>query len=143
MRVLIPGILFLVFSLPAQRPFHFFDPGNLVTIQGTVQRIDVEDVYGKKSKFVVLTVLSTDQKTFRVEIGPQWFLENDIAAGMKIGIHGSLISETEGTFYLIAQEISFQGERILLRDRKGFPLWSQRGAQEGGGKRSGRGRRGK
>ncbi|MCU0235653.1 MAG: hypothetical protein MUC72_01040 [Acidobacteria bacterium] len=138
------AVLLLASSLRPQQPgFHFFDPKSLVEIQGTVQRIDLEETYGKRSRFLVLTVMSADRVPYRVEICPQWFLENDIAVGMKIRIHGSLLAETGENAYLIAQEISLQGERIALRDRRGFPLWSRQGSMEGGGSRKGPGRRGK
>ena len=130
--------------LPAQQSdFHYFDPAKLVVVQGIVQHIDHEDVYGKKSQFLVLSILSDDQRPFRVEICPQWFFASDIAVGMKVQVRGSLLDSAEGDAYMIAQQISFQGQSIALRDRKGFPLWSQRGAQDGSGRGSGRGRHGK
>lgn len=144
LRPFFAGILLLASSLQAQpSSFHFFNPDKLVDIQGTVQRIDLEETYGKRSKFLVLTILSMEQGTCRVEVCPQWFLENDITVGMKIRIRGSLLSEAEGNPFLIAQEISLQGERIVLRDRRGFPLWSQHGIQDGSGNRKGPGRHGK
>jgi hypothetical protein len=143
-RALLILIPWLAGTLPAQQPpFHFFDPAKVIDLQGTVQRIDYEDVYGKKSRFLVLTVLGGDQQLYRVEICPQWFFERDIAVGMKVQVHGSLIDRETGSPYLIAQQLSFQGERIALRDGRGFPLWSQRGAQDGTGRRAGRGRHGK
>jgi hypothetical protein len=134
----------LTSSLPAQQTgFHYFDPAKLVDVQGTVQRIAYEDVYGKKSQFLVLSILGDDQRLFQVEICPQWFFASDIAVGMKVQVRGSLLDSSESSYYLIAQQISFQGQRIALRDRKGFPYWSQRGAQDGSGRGSGRGRYGK
>ncbi|MEI6614159.1 MAG: hypothetical protein WCL37_04620 [Chrysiogenales bacterium] len=61
---------------------------------------------------------------------------------MNIRIRGSLLTTAAGTFYLIAQEISLQGERITLRDSKGFPLWSRSGGS-GQGNRIGIGGHGK
>ncbi len=143
-RFFLAAMLLLAPSLrPQQAGFHFFDPKNLVEIQGTVQRIDLEETYGKRARFLVLTVMGANQIPYRVEICPQWFLENNIAVGMKIRIHGSLLAETGENAYLIAQEISLQGERIALRDRRGFPLWSQHGSMDGSGDRKGPGRRGK
>lgn len=128
--------------LGAQRPAaHYFDPDRLVEIQGAVRRVDLEEPYGKKSNFIVLTVNSAERGLCRVEIGPQWFLENDIAEGMKVLIRASLLAGPEAPPYLIAQEISIQGERIVLRDLRGFPLWSQRGSLEDG--RRGFGRHGR
>jgi hypothetical protein len=144
MQYLLAGVLLLSSSLKPQQPgFHFFDPRNMVDIQGTVQRIDLKEIYGKKSQFLVLTIMSRERGLYRVEVCPQWFLENDIAVGMKIQIHGSQLAEVEGDAYLIAQEISLHGERITLRDRRGFPLWSQLGGQEGSGNRKGSRRRGR
>jgi hypothetical protein len=143
-RLYLAAVLLLAPSLRSQQSaFHFFDPRNLVDIQGTVQRIDLEETYGKRSRFLVLTVLSAERVPYRVEICPQWFLENDIAVGMKIRIHGSQLAEAGKDSYLIAQEISLQGERIALRDRRGFPLWSRHGSMDGSGDRKGPGRHGK
>lgn len=141
-----PLILFLAMAstLSAQAgAFHFFDPQNLADIQGTVQSLGYEDVYGKKANFLILTILADDQRRVRVEVCPQWFFNNDIAVGMKIRIQGSLLDTGDGTPYLIARELSFQGERMVLRDRRGFPLWSQKGSQGGRGNRKGPGGRGK
>lgn len=140
--ILVAGSL-LAALVSAQHPVaHFFDPDRLVDLQGTVRRVDLENTYGKKSKFIVLTVERADGGLCRVEIGPQWFLENDIAEGMKVLIRASLLVGTEGTPYLIAQEISIQGARIVLRDLRGFPLWGQRGNPEDG-RRGGAGRHGR
>lgn len=143
MRTLPVLLALLAAWLPAQsREFHYFDPDRLVDLQGTVRKLDFREVYGKKTPFLVLTLLGEEGDVYTVELCPQWFLEADIAAGMKIRIRGSRLAGGEGPAYLIAQEVSLQGERILLRDRRGFPLWSQRGAQEGGG-RKGAGRHGR
>jgi hypothetical protein len=137
-------VLALAWSLPAQAgAFHFFDTQRLAEIQGKVQDITYEDVYGKRAKFLILTILSDDLRLFRVEVCPQWFFENDIAVGMKVRIQGALLDSGAGKLYLIARELSFQGERVVLRDRKGFPLWSQKGAPGGRGGRKGPGGRGK
>ncbi|MEI6614741.1 MAG: hypothetical protein WCL37_07575 [Chrysiogenales bacterium] len=129
-------------TLPAQAPpFHYFNHKTLTAIQGQVLNIAVEEVYGKRSAFLMLSVQSDDQRLFRVEVCPQWFFVSDIVVGMKIRIRGSLLPTAAGTFYLIAQEISLQGERIALRDSKGFPLWSRKGG--GHGNRNGTGGRGK
>jgi len=144
MKASLALFLAMASSLLAQAgAFHFFDPQKQADIQGEVQSLAYEDVYGKRSKFLVLTILSPDQRLFRVEVCPQWHFENDIAVGMKIRIQGSLLDEGEGKFYMIARELSFQGERMVLRDRKGFPLWSQKGAPEERRNRKGSGGRGK
>jgi hypothetical protein len=138
LRYLLAGTL-LALVLQAQRaPFHYFDPGRIVEIQGVVQKIGLEDTYGKKSKFLVLTVDGGERGSCRVEIGPQWFIQNDIAVGMNVSIRASQPPRTEGVPDFIAQEISIQGERIVLRDLRGFPLWGQRGNLEDGRRGSGR-----
>ncbi len=125
--------------LPGQAaPFHYFDPERLVDIQGSVRRIDLEETYAQGAKFLILTIERKDQGPCRVEICPAWFLENDIAIGMKVRFRASPLAAAQEIPYLIAQEISIQGERIALRDRHGFPLWSQRGLREGGRKGAGR-----
>ncbi|MFH2107171.1 MAG: hypothetical protein ABII93_00735 [Chrysiogenia bacterium] len=131
-------------SLLAQTPaFHYFDHKKLTDIQGEVQSIGYEEVYGKKSEFLMLSIQSNDQRLFQVEVCPQWFFATDIAVGMKIRIHGSLLQTSNNKLYLIAQEISIKGERITLRDSKGFPMWSQKDRYGGQGNRRGPGGRGK
>jgi len=139
----ISQILAAISLLAQATPFHYFDHKKLIAIQGKVQRIGYEEVYGKKAEFLMLYIQSDDQRLFRVEVCPQWFLATDIAVGMKISIHGSPLQSSDNSLYLIAQEISLQGERIALRDSKGFPLWSQRGQPGGRGNRKGPGGRGK
>jgi len=138
-------LMLAVLGLLAQAPpFHYFDHKNLTVIQGQVQHIDYEEVYGRKTEFLILRIQCDDQRLFRVEVCPQWFLDTDIAVGMKIRIHGSLLKTPDNSLYLIAQEISLQGERISLRDSRGFPLWSRQGQSGGYGKnRKGPGGRGK
>jgi hypothetical protein len=121
--------------------FHYFDHKKLTDIQGQVLSIDFNEIYENKSAFLMLTIQSDDQRLFQVEVCPQWFFAADIAVGMKVWIRGSLLENTSGKFYLIAQEISLHGERIALRDSKGFPLWSRSGA--GKENRRGAGGRGK
>ncbi len=141
-------ILFTLFQLLAVMPmltqssgFHYFDHTKLTDIQGMVLNIDYAQVYGIKSSFLMISIQSEDQRLFQVEVCPQWFFAADIAVGMKVHIRGSQLETSAGTLYLIAQEISLQGERITLRDSKGFPLWSRSG--NGHGTRMGPGGRGK
>ena len=137
-------LLLTPLSLLAQTPsFHYFDHNKLTDIQGEVQSIGYEEVYGKKSEFLMLSIQSDDQRLFQVEVCPQWFFATDIAVGMKIRIHGSMLQTSDNKLYLIAQEISIKGERITLRDSKGFPMWSQKGRSGGQGNRRGTGGRGK
>ena len=136
------SLLLATMAMQAQAlPFHFFDQRKLMDVQGRVLAIEFEDIYGKKSSFLMLSIQSEDQRLFRVEVCPQWFFATDIAVGMKVLIHGSLIEDSSAGFYLIAQEISLQGERITLRDGRGFPLWSRSGGRHGNQK--GPGNRGK
>ena len=81
---------------PRPPDFHYFDHKKLTDIQGQVLSIDFEEVYGKKSAFLMLSIQSDDQRLFRVEVCPQWFFAADIAVGMKIRIRGSLLETTAG-----------------------------------------------
>jgi len=141
-------ILVAVFQLLAIIPllaqtsgFHYFDHRKLTDIQGQVLSIDLNEVYGKKSAFLMISIQTEDQRLFKVEVCPQWFFATDIAVGMKVWIRGSQLENAAGKLYLIAQEISLHGERVALRDSKGFPLWSRHGA--GNESRNGSGGRGK
>jgi hypothetical protein len=128
-------------ALTAQAsPFHYFDQNKSTVIQGEVLTISFEDVYGKKSEFLMLSIRGEDQHLYQVEVCPQWFFAADVAVGMKIQLRGSLLDNSDGNYYLIAQEISLHGEKIVLRDSKGFPLWSRNGTGEHGSRKGSRGR---
>jgi hypothetical protein len=128
----------------AQSPaFHFFDQTKLADIQGRVSSISYEEVYEDRPPFLMLTLRAEDQRSFRVEVCPQWYFASDIAVGMKMTVRGSLQESAERGLYMIAQEMIFQGEKLTLRDSKGFPLWSRggRGASRKHTGTSGRGRK--
>jgi hypothetical protein len=61
-----------------------------------------------------------------------------VHAGEKVVIVGSLIRAEGDVKYVIARELRFRGETMIVRDRRGFPEWrgggpAQRGRRRGKG----------
>lgn len=123
---------------PAQeRPGGFYDVDREIRIEGPVREVRLEPRYENKQPF--LLVIIEDQATGRVysvEIGPAWFLDQDIHRGEKVKIVGSLVSRENADSVLMAREVQCRGEIIRVRDRNGFPNW------RGGPMKRGRNRRG-
>jgi len=133
--------LLLLFALPAWagQAEHFYNVDAEVRIEGTVREVSLELRYKDRAPFVVLALeeTGTGQK-FQIEVGPSWFFGEDLHAGEKAAIIGSLVRTDGDTKYVIAREVRFRGETLVARDRRGFPEWrgggsAQRGRRRGKG----------
>ncbi|WP_163700040.1 hypothetical protein [Adonisia turfae] len=97
-----------------------YDASTLETIGGRVTNI--ERVGSRQG---IWLQVETDQETFRVHLGPAWYLENqevNITTDDTIevtGIRGAWGGET--TF--AASAIKHANRTIELRDSDGYPLW--------------------
>ena len=121
--------------------FHFFNIKSVVTVEGVIADITFEECYGKTSKFLFLRVQCKEGRSYRIEVCPEWFFQADIAIGMKLRIEGSTTGEdgtsADSAIYVIAREITFYGEKLTLRDPRGFPMWSRRADRSRSGERRG------
>lgn len=127
----------LLLALPAWagQAQHFYDVDAEVRIEGTVREIVLEVRYGSRAPFVILALEEAGTgQAFRIEIGPSWFFGEDVHAGEKVAIVGSLVRTEGGVKHVIARELRFRGETLIVRDRRGFPEWR-------GGRTGERGRR--
>lgn len=126
---------FLLFALPAWtgQAEHYYDVDAEVRIEGSVRELAFEHRYEDRAPFVVLALeeSGTGQK-YRIEIGPSWFFGKDLHAGEKVAIVGSLVRTEGDTKFVIAREVRFQGETLIVRDRRGFPEWRGKGAARRG-----------
>ncbi len=130
------ALLLLALPAGAGQVEHFYDVDAEVRVEGTVQEVVFELRYKDRAPFVVLALeeAGTGQK-FRVEIGPSWFFGEDLHAGEKVAIMGSLVRTEGDTKFVIAREIRFGGEILVVRDRRGFPEWRGGGAAQRGRRR--------
>jgi hypothetical protein len=83
----------------------------------------MEPRYKGSSPFLIIKIeeKKTKQK-FIVEISPVRFFTHDFHKGEELEVVGSLYSK-EGSQNIIARQIRFRGEIIILRDKHGFPAW--------------------
>lgn len=122
----------------AQKPPHFYNVDKEIRVEGTIQEIIMEPRYEKTAPFLVVILQEKEtKKRYIVELSPVWFFEHDFHKGEDLVIVGSLYQSEENTENIIAREVQFRGQILLLRDKHGFPNW--RGGQM---KREGR-RKGK
>ncbi len=107
----------------SQKPDHFYNVDAEKKITGKIQRIVMESRYKDASPFliVVLKEKNTDE-IYNVEISPVRFFTHDFHKGEELEVTGSLYSK-DGQKNIIARQIRFRGEIIMLRDKKGFPAW--------------------
>jgi len=133
-------VLFLIFSGPAlsQKTPHFYNVDKEISVEGTIQEITMEPRYKNTAPFLIVKLKDTKTKQiYNVELSPVWFFEQNFYKGEQLVVVGSLYSTGEESKSIIAREVRFRGETLVLRDKHGFPNW--RGAKM---KRQGR-RKGK
>ena len=120
-----------------QKPLHFYNVDTEKKIKGTIQEIIMEPRYKNSSPFLIIRLeeKKTHQK-FIVEISPVRFFTHDFHKGEELEVVGSLYSK-EGSQNIIARQMRFRGEIIILRDKHGFPAW------RGGGMKHKKRRKGK
>jgi hypothetical protein len=120
-----------------QKPQHFYNVDTEKKIKGTIQEIIMEPRYKDTSPFLIIRLeeKKTKQK-FIVEISPVRFFTHDFHKGEELEVVGSLYSK-DGSQNIIARQIRFRREIIILRDKHGFPAW------RGGGMKQKKRRKGK
>jgi hypothetical protein len=142
MKTLLSAIsILLIWSSGAARqaePFYNLDTE--IRIQGVVRGILFEPRYKDRASFMVIDLEERGTgQTFRVDVSPSWFFDEDLHKGEKVEIVGSLVQASGGLKSVIAREIRLRGETLVLRDQRGFPEW--RGGVAGrGARRRGRNR---
>lgn len=108
--------------------FKYFRIDKIISVSGKIIKIRMEESY-RKNKFIIfeLEELKSD-KTYDVEVSPQWFYGLDVAEGSMLEVKGSL-NILNARNLILAQSIIFEGEVFNFRDKFGFPLW--RGKRQG------------
>lgn len=130
--LLLASFSYLVY---AQKQQHFYDLDKEIQTEGTVQEIIMEPRYKDAAPFLIIILDEKNTKQqYRIEISPTWFFDHDLHKGESISVIGSLYKTGENDLNIIAKEIRFRGENLVLRDKHGFPNWR-------GGKMKRRGRK--
>ncbi len=114
----------------SQKPDHFYNVDAEKKIKGTIQKVIMESRYKDASPFLI--VVLEEKKTeevYNVEVSPARFFTHDFHKGEELEVTGSLYSK-EGVKNIIARQIRFRGEIIMLRDKKGFPAWRESGMKQ-------------
>jgi hypothetical protein len=103
-----------------------YDPATEVTLEATVE--EVKQIAGRRRGTGTHLVVRTDAGVLDVHVGPSSFLAAknfSFEKGDQLLITGSKIMYG-GAEALIAREIKKGDSTLVLRDEKGFPLWSGR-----------------
>jgi len=118
-------LLFVAFLVAAEgRVCFFFSPERKIEIVGKVVKIEENQSFCRSDYFVVITLKDRRGREFKVYVSPAWFFTERPGLGEEIKIKGSY-SQNNRTL-VIAEWIYSRGEKFLLRDSRGFPLWSGR-----------------
>jgi len=107
-----------------QKKEHYYNVDKEVTVKGTIKEIKMEPLYKNTSPFLIVILEENKTKTiFNIEISPVWFFDHDFHQGEYLVVKGSSYSSEENVQNIIAREVQFSGQTLLLRDRHGFPNW--------------------
>lgn len=103
-----------------------YDLQTVATVSGKV--VSVDTVARRSGRFYgIHLVVKTADGDMSVHLGPGWFLSQKgmkIAPGDEVEVTGSRVTY-DGKPALIAAEVRKGSESLVLRDSKGFPLWSR------------------
>ncbi len=100
-----------------------YDPANEVTIKGTVD--DIKIVPGSMEGVHLL--VKSDTGTILVHIAPEKFLnemETTFQKGDQLQVVGCKIKDADGNDELLARQVTKGVNELVLRDKKGIPIWA-------------------
>jgi len=127
--------IFACFSF-GQEPQHFYNVDKEIKVEGTIQKIIMEPRYKNTAPFLILVLEKKDtQQRYNIEVSPVWFFDHDFHKGENVVVIGSLYSTKEKTQNIIAREMRFRGETLVLRDKHGFPNWRGGPMKKRGGRK--------
>ncbi len=129
LKVLFAGAIVLAMSaaLWSQKPGGStapkYDPRNEVTVKGTVEEVKL--IPGTQEG--VHLVLKSESETILVHVSPEKFLkemDTTFNKGDGLEVLGCKIKDANGNDELLAREVTRSGNQLLLRDKKGTPIWA-------------------
>lgn len=100
-----------------------YDPKNEMTVKGTVE--DIKVVPGAMEG--IHLVLKSEEQSILVHIAPEKFLkemETEFSKGDQLEVIGCKIKDEEGNDELLARQVTKSGDQLLLRDKRGTPIWA-------------------
>jgi sporulation protein YlmC with PRC-barrel domain len=103
-----------------------YDPAKEQTISGQVMSIETSAPMPGMTPGMQMLVQTDDGKSTRVQVGPAWYLERqdlDVKETTRVQVTGAR-AEIDGQPVLMAREVQFDGQIIMLRDAQGMPMWS-------------------
>jgi sporulation protein YlmC with PRC-barrel domain len=103
-----------------------YDPAMEQTISGQVVSIETSAPIPGMAPGMQLLVQTDDGKSTRVQVGPAWYMERqelNVKENTHVQVTGAR-AEIEGQQVLMAREVQFDGQVIMLRDAQGMPMWS-------------------
>jgi hypothetical protein len=106
-----------------------YDPATEVTLKGSVDEVKHIAAAGRGAGGVHL-MFRTEDGSIEVDLGPAAYIQSKnfaFAKGDALTIIGSKVKRGEREA-VIAREVTKGDKTLTLRDAKGFPLWSRRGA---------------
>ncbi len=119
-------ILAVSVALLAQKPnantAPRYNAASEVTIKGTVD--DIRTVPGPLEG--VHLVLKSADETILVHVAPEKFLkelETSFVKGDEIEVVGCKIKNADGNDELLARQLTKNNNELVLRDKKGTPIW--------------------
>ncbi|MDI6851011.1 MAG: hypothetical protein QMD82_03630 [bacterium] len=118
---------FLLLTFLTLIPKYFYNVKDTTTIKGKVIKVEREQVEGSEVHHIVL-FLSQGDTTYKVILGPAWFIEEIPREEDSCLVEGSVF-RADGEIYVITRKImNMQTKTVLtLRTQVGFPLWGRRG----------------
>lgn len=119
-------LIFMVFWNVSfgQKQLPYYNVDKEIKIKGTIQKIIIEPRYKNNSPFLIVILEEKNtRQMFNVEISPVRFFSVDFHKGANLEVVGSIYSKEERSQNIIARQIRFRGEILVLRDKHGFPVW--------------------
>jgi hypothetical protein len=100
-----------------------YNVANEVSIKGTVEEVKV--VPGATEGIHLILKSGTD--TTLVHVAPEKFLkemDSEFTKGDQLEIVGCKIKAEDGSEELLSRQITKSGNELMLRDKKGTPIWA-------------------
>ncbi|HEU5401128.1 MAG TPA: hypothetical protein VFU86_07215 [Terriglobales bacterium] len=99
-----------------------YDSKNEVTFKGTVD--DIRTVPGPLEG--IHLVLKSENETILIHVAPEKFLkemETSFNKGDVLEVVGCKVKDADGNDELLARQITKANNELVLRDKKGTPIW--------------------
>ncbi len=126
-RALLLTVLLLSAAAAAQKPTGpKYDAATETTLKGTVEEVK-EIPNSCMGQTGVHVMLKTEKETIEVQVAPVdfvKFMEVTFAKGDKLEIIGSKVTKADGASMLLAREITQNNNQLVVRDKKGEPVWT-------------------